>query len=167
MHLAIAIIVVLSCYRWGNWNNWREYHASMFFITTGGLLYEFMVKDFSLWKFHPDFLYGHDITVIVYALITMPLTVYLFLSHFPTKKVHQFLYIFGWSFLYIVFEWILHLFGRISYKNGWNFWDSFLFDLTMFSIIALHQKHPLRAYILSIGIILFLLSYFHVPFPQE
>jgi hypothetical protein len=30
---------------WGNWKNWREYHASMFFICAGGLLYEYIVKE--------------------------------------------------------------------------------------------------------------------------
>jgi hypothetical protein len=58
MHVAIAILTIMASFKWGNWKSWREYHASMFFIATGGLLYEYIVKDYSLWKFHPDLLYG-------------------------------------------------------------------------------------------------------------
>ena len=164
MHVAIAVLTILASFKWGNWNNWREYHASMFFIATGGLLYEYMVKDYSLWKFHPDFLYGHSMVVIVYALITMPVSIFLFLSHFPKGWSERLKYILLWSGIYIAVEWVLHVFRRITYDNGWEFWYSFLFDIVMFSVIALHQRYPFRAYILSLFIIVFLIAYFHVPF---
>jgi predicted ferric reductase len=85
MHLAIAVLTIIASLKWGNWKNWREYHASMFFICAGGLLYEYIVEENTLWKFHPDFLYGQKMVVIVYALITMPISVLIFLSHFPQK----------------------------------------------------------------------------------
>jgi hypothetical protein len=69
----------------------------MFFIATCGLLYEYIVKDYTLWKFHADLLYGLEMTVIVYALITMPVSIFLFLSHFPKK----------W---YLTLVWNLHCF---------------------------------------------------------
>ena len=163
MHVAITILTIIASFKWGNWKNWRDYHASMFFIATGGLLYEYIVKERSMWKFHPDFLFGHEMTVIVYALITMPVSILLFFSHFPERLFHRLIYILVWSGMYISVEWILHVFGRISYQNGWQFWYSFLFDLVMFSVIALHQYHPFRAYILSIIIIIFLISYFQIP----
>lgn len=164
MHVAIALLTIFASFKWGNWKSWREYHASMLFIATGGLLYEYIVKENTLWKFHPDLLYGHGMTVIVYALITMPVSIFLFLSHFPEKWFKRIGYIVIWSVIYIAVEWILDKFGRISYQSGWKFGYSFLFDLVMFSVIALHQHHPFRAYILSIPIILFLIFYFHVPF---
>lgn len=164
MHVAIALFTIACSLKWGNWKDWRNYHASMFFIATGGLLYEFIVKDHSLWKFHPDFLYGHDMTVIVYALITMPISVLIFLSKFPDTWVRRGLYIVYWSGIYIGVEWILLIFGKISYQHGWEFIYSFYFDLMMFTVIAIHQKNPVIAYILSVGIIIFLISHFHVPF---
>ncbi|RFU61028.1 CBO0543 family protein [Peribacillus glennii] len=164
MHVAIAILTIIASLKWGNWRTWREYHASMLFIATGGLLYEYIVKDYSLWKFHPDLLFGHDVTVIVYALITMPVSIFLYLSHFPKKWFHRVIYILLWSGIYISVEWLLYVFGRISYQNGWQFWYSFLFNLMMFSVIALHHRNPFRAYILSIFIIFYLISYFQVPF---
>lgn len=164
MHVAIAILTILASLKLGNWKNWREYHASMFFIATCGLLYEYMVGDHALWKFHADLLYGMEMTVIVYALITMPVSIFLFLSHFPEKWYNRLFYIFIWSGIYIVVEWILYVSGRISYQHGWEFWYSFLFDIVMFSIIALHQSYPFRAYIISIFIITFLIIHFNVPF---
>ncbi|WP_409299912.1 CBO0543 family protein [Peribacillus sp. SCS-155] len=164
MHVAITILTVLASFKWGNWKEWKKYHASMFFIATGGLLYEYMVKDYTLWKFHPDFLFNHDMTVIIYALITMPVSIFLFLQHFPKEWSRRVAYIFLWSGIYIAVEWLLLKFDRISYQNGWHFWYSYFFDLMMFSIIALHQYHPILAYILSIFIIFFLLGHFNVPF---
>ena len=137
MHIGIAIITILSSLKWADWKGWREYHPSMFFIATGGLLYEYIVKENTLWKFHPDLLYGHEMTVIVYALITMPVSIFLFLSHFPSSWGKRAGYILIWSGIYIAVEWILLVSGRISYQNGWIFWYSFFFDLIMFSIIAL------------------------------
>ncbi len=164
MHVAITLLTILASLKWGNWKNWREYHASMFFISTGGLLYEFMVKENTLWKFHPDFLYGHEMVVIIYALITMPISIFLFLSHLPNGLLKRGIYIVVWSAIYIVIEWVLLITGRISYQNGWQFEYSFFFDLVMFSVIALHQEKPVRAYLVSIVIIIFLIHWFDVPF---
>jgi hypothetical protein len=164
MHVAIAILTIIASFKWGKWKNWREYQASMFFIATGGMLYEYIVKENTLWKFHPDFLYGHEMVVIVYALITMPISIFLFLSHFPKKWRQRLFYILLWSGIYIFVEWILYIFGRISYQNGWKFWYSFLFDIVMFSVIALHQFKPFIAYIISVIITIFLILYFHIPF---
>jgi len=102
--------------------------------------------------------------VLVYAIITMPVSILLFLTHFPPTWIKRLIYILVWSGIYISVEWILMAFGRISYQNGWKFWYSFYFDIGMFSIIALHQHRPFRAYIISLPIILFLIIYFEVPF---
>jgi hypothetical protein len=48
-------------------------------------LYEYLTKDQTMWKFHPDFLYNHTVTVVVYAVLTMPLNIFLFLSTLPEK----------------------------------------------------------------------------------
>ncbi|MEH7098134.1 CBO0543 family protein [Neobacillus vireti] len=164
MHLAITILTILASLRWADWQNWRDYHASMFFISTGGMMYEYIVQENTLWKFHPDFLYGHEMVVLVYAIITMPISILIYLSHFPETWMKRLLYIIVWSGIYIFMEWILLMFGRISYQNGWKFWYSFYFDILMFSVIALHQHKPFRAYMISLPVILFLIFYFDIPF---
>ncbi|WP_244440971.1 CBO0543 family protein [Neobacillus jeddahensis] len=162
--MAIAVLTIIASLKWGNWRNWREFHASMLFISVGGLLYEYIVKENSLWKFHPDLLYGHDMAVIVYALCTMPISILIFLTHFPKEWLRRFIYILIWSVIYISVEWLLLKFERISYQNGWGFLYSFLFDIVMFSVIALHHFKPILAYLLSILITIFMISYFQVPF---
>lgn len=164
MHIGITILTIIASFKWGNWKDWQKYHPSMLYISTGGLLYEFIVKENTLWKFHADILYGNDMVVIVYALITMPVSIFLFLSHFPEKWFQRLYYILLWSGIYISAELVLVIFGRISYKYGWGLWHSFLFDIVMFSVIALHHFKPFRAYLISIFIIIFLVSYFDVPF---
>lgn len=165
MHVAIAIMTILASLKWANWKNWRQHHPGMLFIATGGLLYEYIVKGHSLWKFHPDFLYGTDMTVIVYALITMPVSVLIFLNHFPREGLVRISgHILLWTIIYITFEWVLLIFGRISYSHGWHIWFSFLFDIAMFSIIGLHERRPFRAYLISVFIIALLIIIFKVPF---
>ncbi|WP_066051715.1 CBO0543 family protein [Robertmurraya korlensis] len=164
MHISIAILTILAGFWWGKGSNWRDYHTSMLFISTGGLLYEYIVQENTLWKFHPDIIYGHEMVVIVYAVITMPISIFLFLSHFPEKWLTRIIYIVGWSVIYILVEWVLYFFERISYQNEWTILFSFFFDLVMFSVIALHHYKPLPAYLISLIIIVFLISYFDIPF---
>lgn len=164
MHISIAILTIIASLKWGDWKNWRKHQAGMLFTAGGGMLYEYIVNGYSLWKFHPDFLIGHEMTVILYDVITMPISILIFLSHFPKKLIYRVIYILLWSGIYIVVEYILFVSRRISYQYGWGMWYSFLFDLTMFSIIALHQYKPVRAYILSVFVTIFLIIVFKVPF---
>jgi hypothetical protein len=164
MHLAITLFTIFAAWLWSDWRNWRKYHATMLYIASGGLLYEYLTKDYTLWIFHPDFLFNRTITIIVYAVITMPLNVLFFLSRYPSngwKK--QWIYMLKWVMIYAFVELALQLFGRISYKHGWNFWYSVLFDVMMFPMLRLHHLKPLWAYIISIIIIIILMSWFHVP----
>lgn len=164
MHIVISILTIIASMKWGKWKNWQDYHPSMLFIAAGGLLYEYIVQENTLWKFHPDFIYGHEMVVIVYAVITMPISIFLYLSHFPERWFLRVFYIVAWSVIYITVEWMLLKFDRISYQNGWSILFSFLFDLVMFSVIALHHHKPIRSYIISLFIIIFLIAYFDVPF---
>ncbi|MDQ0899316.1 CBO0543 family protein [Paenibacillus sp. V4I7] len=100
MHLAIALFIIYATWKWADWRNWKQYHASMFFIMAGGFLYEYLTKDFPMWVFHPDFLYNHEMTVIVYAIVTMPLNVLIFLSRYPQPWKKQITFIAMWIAVY-------------------------------------------------------------------
>jgi hypothetical protein len=164
MHLAIALFTIYSVWRWADWKNWHKYHTTMFFIMAGGLLYEYLTMDFNLWIFHPDFLYNQRITVLIYAVITMPLNVLLFLSRYPTTtKLKQIKYLLKWILIYSVVELVLQCFGRITYGNGWTYWHSVMFDCMMFPMLKLHHIRPLRAYLFSLIIIVTLMWYFKIP----
>jgi uncharacterized Tic20 family protein len=161
MHLVITLFTFFSVWCWADWKNWRKYHPTMLYIVGTGLLYEYLTKDHPLWIFHPDFLFNHEITVIIYTIITMPLSILLFLSRYPTTtKLLQLKYILTWVAIYTFFELVLHISGRISYENGWTYWYSVMFDLMMFPMLRLHHVKPLRAYALSLLIIIVLMWYF-------
>jgi len=165
MHLAITLLTILATWRWADWRNWTRYQSSMFYIAAGGLLYEYLTKYHTMWRFHSDFLYSHRIVVIIYALVTMPLTVLIFLSRFPAKERFRYkLRYYGiWIAVYIMAEHILRSFGFISYENGWTFWYSLLFDMMMFPMIRLHHRKPGLALFTSVGITVFLMLWFKVP----
>jgi hypothetical protein len=163
MHLVIALFTIFAVWRWADWKNWKKYQPSMLYITSGGLLYEYLTRGYNLWLFHPDFLYNQTITVIVYAVVTMPLSILIFLSHYPQKHMKQILYILKWVMIYSAVELALQLFGRITYQHGWNFWFSVLFDVVMFPMIRLHHVKPLLAYFISLVIIILLMICFKVP----
>jgi hypothetical protein len=165
MHLALTLITIFATWRWGDWRNWKHYQPSMFYIATGGLLYEYLTRNYTMWKFHADILYSHQIVVVVYALITMPLTILLFLSWYPssTSWFVRIRYYVMWILFYIIAEHLLRNAGYISYENGWTFWYSLLFDLMMFPMIRLHSIKPGPALLLSVAITIMLMLWFKIP----
>lgn len=116
-----------------------------------------------MWVFHPDFLYDQQITVIVYAVITMPLSVLIFLSRYPKDNDKKIMYFLMWVAIYATVEFVLQICGRISYQHGWTFGYSILFDIMMFPILRLHHVKPIIAYALSLLIIISLMWFFKVP----
>lgn len=162
MHLILALFSIFAAWRWSDWRNWKQYHATMIFITAGGFLYEFLTVNKALWVFHPDFLYNQTITIIVYAIVTMPLSVLLFLSTYPKTIGKQIRHLLTWIGIYVCGELILQYMGRISYQNGWSLWHSILFDMMMFPMIRLHHTRPLLAYAISVLITLLLMTWFQI-----
>lgn len=165
MHLAITLITIFATWRWADWRSWKHYQPSMFYVATGGLLYEYLTKNYTMWKFHADILYSHQIVVVLYALITMPLTVLLFLSRYPASKgwFAVIRYYAVWILFYIVAEHYLRNSGHISYENGWTFWYSLLFDLMMFPMIRFHSIRPGPALAVSVAITIALMLWFRIP----
>ena len=129
----------------------------------GGLLYEYLTRDNTMWYFYPDFLFNEKMIVIIYALVTMPLSVLIFLSRYPQTSKKQLIYLTKWVFIYVFVETILLSFGRILYQHGWSLFHSLLFDMMMFPMLILHHKKPLWAYLVSIVIVFLLMHWFDVP----
>ncbi|MDQ0877435.1 hypothetical protein QFZ77_006094 [Paenibacillus sp. V4I3] len=162
MHLILTLVTILAAWRWSDWRDWKQYHSSMLYVVAAGFLYEFLTLDQTLWVFHPDFFYNQTITIIVYAVVTMPLTILLYLSNYPKTIGKQILHICLWIGIYVSVEVILFVSGRITYQNGWNLGYSVLFDTMMFPMIKLHHSRPLLAYIISIPIVYGLILLFHI-----
>ena len=164
MHVAIAFLTIIASFKWGDWKNWHKYHSTMLYIMAGGLLYEYIVSNHTLWEFHPDFLYGHKMTVIVYAMLTMPVSVLIYLSLYPDNKNwrKKIVYVLKWILVYIAVEWILMVTNRISYNHGWNIWYSLCFDALMFPMLRIHHTYPVIAYPISISIVILIMLCFGI-----
>lgn len=96
MHLLITLFTVFSYWKWGDRKHWKRYHASMLYITSSGLLYEYFTRDHKLRRFHSDIFFNQDFAVVVYAVLTMPLSVNIFLYHFPKININKIFYIALW-----------------------------------------------------------------------
>ncbi|MFC7063119.1 CBO0543 family protein [Halobacillus seohaensis] len=167
MHLAITIWAVLAAWRWGKWENFHKYHATMIYLSTMDLLYFYLTIDYPLWRLQPDLGMSDGLIQILYTFIIFPCTVIIFLSRYPNVFSKQCLYIGKWIVIYIGVEGIGWIFGRINYAHGWNLGASFLFLFLMFPMLRLHYKKPIVAYVVSIIVITSLLFLFGIPLHKE
>ncbi|MDQ0116141.1 CBO0543 family protein [Paenibacillus harenae] len=163
MHIAIALFTIFAAWRWGDWSKWKQYHSTMLYIVTGGLLYEYLTRSHPLWTFHPDVLPDIKLVVLIHAFISMPLSIFIFLSRYPAKPRKPFRYIIMWVCIYVGVEAVLAFFGRITYDHGWQLYHSVLFNLMMFTMMRFHHVSPGKAYLVSIVIIVALMKWFQVP----
>lgn len=163
MHLAIAICTIICASIWGDWRNWQKYYPTLLYVFCMSMLYEFLTKSYTMWKFKPDFLFSHTYVVLLYAVISVPLTVLVFLSLYPSSWGKKILYYPLWIFIYIGVERVLQKTGQITYENNWSILWSLIFDVIMFPMLRLHYKNPLVACVLSVFIIAGYMTLFKVP----
>jgi hypothetical protein len=138
-------------------------------MVVGNLLYSFIFKDYPMWRFEHTFeekvLPTRMSINLLKTFTTFPILILIFLSHFPDVKIlKKLLYILAWTLLFGSIEYIAKLFGMISYHHGWNMWWSLLFDFVMFTVLAVHYKRPIIAWLLSCLFILFLWKAFDINF---
>ena len=59
MHVAIAVLTIIASFKWANWKNWREYHASMFLISSH------IFKSYPIyWLFYLDYFMGGNFGIV-------------------------------------------------------------------------------------------------------
>lgn len=171
MHLIIGVIFILASFKWGDWGKWREYYPTILFFIVGDLLYNFLLADYPMWIFQPsqlevNILPNHTL-VSLYTMITYyPASIIIFLYKFPYHQHHlkKLGYILAWSIFYILLEFVEYTIAdTISYQHNWNIGWSFLFNILMFVILAIHHLHPRRALAISFFVIVGLCLLFQVP----
>lgn len=160
MHVAIVAWVLFSVWRWGDWKHWREYHATMLYISLCDILYYYFVETEHLWHYKGDSFISYRAADLLHAFITLPGAALLFLSNFPASLPKQILHVLKWTAIFVSVEWIAGLAGMISYKHDWSLMWSIPFNLVMFPMLRIHHQKPLLAYALSAMIILLLLNIF-------
>ncbi len=90
----------------------------------------------------------------------------MYLQHFPTERIQKVSYILVWVLYFSTIEYIFEKKGLFVYENGWNAWWSTIFNIIAFSIIRLHYKNYLVAFLVSIPIVIVLLLLFHPALDQ-
>lgn len=144
----LAPLFVLSCWKWGDWKNWRAYYPTILYVISIDLLTNFLTADYPLWEFNYKII-SHTLSDIFITFTVLPTTVILYLTHFPKKIGKQAIYTFSWVILYSLIEiWAVRL-GLFAYDNGWNIWWSMGFNFVMFFMIKLHFERPLLAWPVS------------------
>ncbi len=86
MRLLLAVAFVLVTWRWGDWRNWRNYHATILFYSLGSLLYEVLTYKYPMWQYAGDgILPNHTISALLLSFVAFPCTVLLFLPYTRTR----------------------------------------------------------------------------------
>lgn len=169
VHLLLNSLFLIAGIKWGDWRNWTKYHSTILFLWFGDLLYNVLCKNHLMWKyketiFGQEVLPNHLTVSLLIMFVAYPATVLIFLGNLPKKTRKMVLWILFWVALFSLVEYInMRYFNIISHHNGWTMTWSILFNLIIFSMLALHYKHPIAALILSIPIILFFVLFFQVP----
>lgn len=164
VNFAFGLFCFLLMLRFGDWKNYKKYYPTILFVIIGDLLYNLFTYHVPMWSYNPDFICPNHTIVNLWVMMTVyPATVLIYLPHFPEKKGKQILYILLWVLLYGVIELAgYYIFDAIDHFNGWDMWWSLLFDVILFTMLPIHHKRPLLAWVLSFIVIMSLLTIFNV-----
>jgi hypothetical protein len=168
MHVVLAVLLLIILLIKVDYKNVKIYGLTIYYVITCNLLYNTICQKYLLWEYKPDsLLKTHVFVDLIYTFIVLPSITFLFLEKYPksnsvSKKVF---YVIRWVATCLVVEIIFIKTGRLVLQNGYEYWMEFLFYPTMFSMILLHQRKPLLTYVLSTGIIIFLVLIFDVKLP--
>ncbi|HWP98693.1 MAG TPA: CBO0543 family protein [Syntrophomonadaceae bacterium] len=157
----VAIVSIASALKWGDKKNWQSYYSTIIFFIAADLAYNALSVSKRLWEYS-GFL-PHEYIGLFVMLTIYPSVMLIFLPKWPSGVWHQVVHILKWVVIFSAVEWILSLFGELTYHNGWSFWFSVLFDCVMFPLLILHHKRPLLAWPLAIGVGAVILYSFHIP----
>lgn len=164
MNIWIAGIMLIIGWKWGDWRNWEKYYPTILFMIIGNFLYNLLTYNHPMWLYEEALLPNHTIIEMVHSFVVFPVTVLVFLPHFPENNLlKKIVYILRWEAIFITVEWILSRLELFSYHNGWSIGWSVLFNVVMFTLLRIHFKRPLLAWIISVFIVLFFMILFNVP----
>ncbi|MET3695904.1 CBO0543 family protein [Bacillus oleivorans] len=162
-----TILYIIAAWKWGDWKHWRDYYPTILFLVIGDLLYQFMLHDYSMWEFVPVGLQQFNITHTHVAIMEMvfkyPSTILLYLGNFPNSRFKRIAYIGLWVIIYSTEEWFKMMQGSMIHVNGWSMHWSILFNVVMFTLLAVHHRRPLLAWVFSGLFIYFLFKAHDVP----
>lgn len=163
--IILFIIVLLILMKSGHWRNWKSYYPTILLMMVGDLAFNFITYNHPLWHYKSTMLPSHTILDLLHVVLSFPCVVMLFLGYMPNGLWKRAIYIGLVSAVYAFIEYVMYIAGKFEYHNGWNTLYSFFFDIGLFSIVMIHYKRPLIAWLCILVIVpLFLLI---VQFPLD
>lgn len=159
--LLLAFLIVAL--KFGDWKNREKYYPTVLFVIVADLFASFLTYHHILWNYNPDILVKTRTTVeLCNSFFMLPITAFIFLSRYPKDtKLYQYGYIVFWVFIYAGLEFIDHyIVGGLSYKNGWSWLSSVVFDCCLFPIVRLHHLNPGWAWVVSLVMTIVILIMF-------
>jgi len=162
MILVLVCLFVITCYKWGDWRNWKSYYPTILFLIAGDFIASFVFSAKPLWRYDATIFSG-TLTQLIVALIIYPCTVLTFLSSYKKTGINKVVLITIWVCLFSLLEFLGIKYNYFSHYNGWSFPYSFVFDFILFSLLVVHQQSPTKAWLLSLITGLLITSWFEIP----
>lgn len=165
--ILLLVFSIISCYKFGEWENYKKYNATILFFIAGDLLHKCLTVEKPLWHYeHPSL--NDFIVNLLIMFIAYPSTVLIFIPKMLKLKsaCSKLRYITKWVIIYSVIEVIAIYIGFFKTTNGWNIWYSVVFNFAMFALLWLHYNKPLWAYLAIILQSIIILLYFNIPISE-
>ena len=161
--VCLVMAFIVAVLKLGDRQNWQKYYPTILFVMAINLAASYLTYHHILWYYNPDILVKTSTTVeLINSFVMLPSTAFIYLSRFPAgSRLNQYSYIVFWVCIYSTLEFLDHyIFNGISYKHGWSWSSSVIFDFAIFTIIRLHYLRPAWAWGVSLIVATVILSMF-------
>jgi hypothetical protein len=148
-YIFLAIISISICYKSGDFRNWRNYYSTILFFILSSVVCILLTYNNPLWLYKSEIL-NHTFTDLFISITVYPCTIMMFIPHLPDKITKIIIHISIYVAVYTIPEFIAVKLGYFTYYNGWNIWHTLIFNYLMFSMLILHYKKPLYAWLLAL-----------------
>jgi hypothetical protein len=162
--ILLFIIVLLFLLKSGHLKNWKAYYPTILLLMIGDLALNLILYKHPLWHYKPAIIHSHTILDLFHAVVSFPCIVILFLGYMPDGLWKRAVYIVLVSAVYAAIEYGMYKVGVFEYFNGWNTFHSFLFDIALYSVVMIHYKKPLIAWLCIFLIVPLFLLIIQFPF---
>jgi hypothetical protein len=115
LRIIVVAIYAILCFRYGAWRKWREYYPTFLYVLIGDMAYNFLFYENSLWEYRR--LISHTFSDFLVALIVFPCAITLFLTYYPKGIWKQAIYVFVWTSINTVIEYISQI-ASASWTQG-------------------------------------------------
>ncbi|MGH4049847.1 MAG: CBO0543 family protein [Clostridium sp.] len=159
----LAVISIGICYKSGDWRNWKKYYPTILFFILSNVVCILLTYNHALWQYKTKIL-NHTFSDLFISITVYPSMVMLFIPNFPKKTMKIITHISFYVALYTIAELIGMKLGYFIHFNGWNIWFSIIVNYILFSLLYLHYKKPIYAWIIALLSPHILFFFMNIPY---